>query len=65
MAKLSKQDKVNIYNLWKNYHAGPKELSKKYGVNKNAVTYLVALINKHGLNILERSHTSYSLEFKE
>ena len=33
MSKLSKQDKIDIYNLWKNYQVGSGELSRRYDVN--------------------------------
>ncbi|WP_348635629.1 IS3 family transposase [Lactobacillus sp. ESL0701] len=65
MVKLSKQDKIDIYNLWKNNHIGSKKLSDKYGVNKKGITYLIALIEMHGFKILDQPHARYSLEFKE
>ena len=54
MSKLSKQDKIEIYNLWQNYQVSP-----------SAINYLLALINGHGTAILNRPYTSYSIAFKE
>lgn len=65
MSKLTKQDKIDIYNLCKNYHIGPKELSHRYGVRTNNINYLVALIDRYGFSILNKSYTTYSIEFKE
>ncbi len=32
MSKLSKQDKIEIFNLWQNYQVGATELSRRYQV---------------------------------
>ena len=65
MSKLSKQDKIDIYNLWKNYQVGSGELSRRYDVNISVLNYLVALIDRHGFSILNKSYITYSAEFKE
>lgn len=54
MAKLSKQDKIEIFNLWQNYHLGPKELVRRYGINPANIRHLLALIKHHGLAILDQ-----------
>ena len=65
MAKLSKQDKIEIFNLWQNYQVGATELSRRYQVYPSTINYLLALINRHGIAILDRPYTSYSIAFKE
>ena len=65
MAKLSKQDKIEIFNLWQNYQVGTTELCRRYQVNPSTINYLLALINRHGTAILDRPYTSYSIAFKE
>ncbi|WP_423788784.1 transposase [Lactobacillus apis] len=65
MAKLSKQDEIEIFNLWQNYQVGATELSRRYQVNLSTINYLLALINRHGTAILDRPYTSYSIAFKE
>ncbi|RMC26047.1 MULTISPECIES: hypothetical protein [unclassified Lactobacillus] len=65
MAKLSKQNKIDIYNLWKNYGPGPKELSLRYNIRAENIKYLITLIERYGLNILNQTYTSHSIEFKE
>lgn len=65
MTKLSKQDKTDIYNKWKYYGKSSYQLGEEYGVNSANLRYLFELIDLHGLEILNRPHTSYSTEFKE
>ena len=65
MAKLSKQDKIEIFNLWRNYNIRPSELGRRYGINPANIKYLLALIQRHGLAILDQPYTEYSLEFKK
>ena len=65
MAKLSKQDKIGIYNNWKNYGISANQAAKEYKVNSSTLSYLIALIDHHGVEILDSGHTNYSVEFKE
>ena len=65
MAKLSKQDKIEIFNFGRNYQLGPKELGWRYGINPANIMYLLALIKHHDLAILDQPYTEYSLEFKK
>lgn len=65
MAKLSKEDKIHIFEEWKLEDRGATYLSKKYDVNIAGINYLIALINKHGISILDKGYTSYTKEFKE
>lgn len=65
MAKLSKQDKIEIYHLWYDCQVGPTELSQRYRVGKSNIDYLLAVINRHGLAILDQPYTTYTSDFKE
>lgn len=62
MSKLSYKDKLNIYKDKKN-GMSIGSLSSKYKVRKSVITYLISLIDKHGLDILRisknRFHTKY------
>ena len=65
MSKLSKQDKVEIYHLWHDYQIGSTELSQRYRVGRTNISYLLALIDRHGLAILDQPYTAYTSNFKE
>ena len=65
MSKLSKQDKVEIYHLWHDYQISPAELSQRYRVGKTNINYLLALIGRHGLAVLDQPFTAYTSNFKE
>ena len=65
MSKLSKQDKVEIYHLWHDYQISPAELSQRYRVGRTNIGYLLALIDRHGLAILDQPFTAYPSNFKE
>ena len=65
MSKLSKKDKIEIFNLWQNYQVGVTKLSRRYQVNPSSINYLFVLINRHGTAILDRPYTSYSITFRE
>ena len=62
MSKLTYEDKINIYINKKN-GMSTIQLSNKYKVNKNIIDYLIALIDKHGVDILRtnknRIHTKF------
>ena len=65
MSKLSKQDKIEIYHLWHDYQIGSTELSQRYWVGRSNIDYLLALIDCHGLAILDQPFTTYTSNFKE
>lgn len=65
MSKLSKQDKIKIYNLWKNYGLSLTELNRKYNIGLSSILYLVNLIERHSVAILDQPYTHYSVEYKE
>lgn len=65
MSKLTYQDKIDIYNERKQGNS-VINISKKYGVRKDVIKYLIRLINKHGYNILRTNkNKSFSSEEKE
>ena len=51
MAKLTYEDKINIYNE-KKQGTSITNLSKKYNIKDNHIKYLIKLIDKHGFDIL-------------
>ncbi len=54
MSKLSYKDKINIYQERKQRNT-MNIISKKYGVRKDIIKYLIRLIDKHGYDILRTS----------
>lgn len=58
MSKLSYKDKLNIYRDKKN-GMSIGTLSSKYKVRKSVITYLISLIDKHGLDILRTSKNRF------
>ncbi|CAK1244196.1 Transposase InsO and inactivated derivatives (Tra5) [Fructobacillus cardui] len=64
MSKLSKEDKINIYYLWKNQHYSSRQIAKNYNLSFSNIEYLIALIDKNGLSVLNRPHQSYSNDLK-
>ena len=65
MSKLTKQDKIHIFEEWTLENKSGTYLGKKYGVGREKIGYLVKLIKKHGLSILDKPYTYYSKEYKE
>ena len=65
MSKLTYQDKVNIYSERKQGNS-VINISKKYGVRKDVIKYLVRLIDRHGYDILRTNkNRAFLLEEKE
>ena len=65
ISKLTYQDKINIYSEIKQGNS-VVNISKKYGVRKDVIKYLIRLINKHGYDILiTNKNRFFSLEEKE
>ena len=65
MAKLSIDNKINIYNLWKHEHLPIPYIAKKYSLNRSTLGYLIILIDMHGIAVLSRQKQFYSIEFKQ
>ncbi|MCK8628015.1 transposase [Fructobacillus cardui] len=64
MSKLLKKDKINIYYLWKNQHHSSKRIAQKCKINYSHVSYLIALIEEHGLSVLDHSYQFHSNDLK-
>ncbi len=64
MSKLTKKDKLNIYKEWTIENKRSAYLSKKYGIGSASIKYLVSLIHRHGIGILDKPYTYYSAQFK-
>ncbi|WP_338345973.1 transposase [Fructobacillus cardui] len=60
MSQLSKEDKINIYYLWKNQHYSSRQIAKNYNLSFSNIESLIALIDKNGLSVLNPPHQSYS-----
>ena len=65
MSKLTYEDKINIYQERKQGNT-LNNISKKYGIRKDLVKYLIRLIDRHGYDILRtnknRKFTPYEKE---
>ena len=65
MSKLSYEDKINIYQERKQGNT-INNISKKNGVRKDVIKYLIRLIDKHGYDILRTSkNRKFTLYEKE
>ena len=65
MTKLTNQQRIEIYER-RLKGESLKNLSLKFNLNESKIKYLIALINKHGYNILRNNkNRCYSIEFKE
>ena len=53
MSKLSYEDKINIYQE-RRQGVSVGSLSIKYQVRKSVISYLINLIDKHGVDILKK-----------
>ena len=64
MSKLTRKDKIEIYEKSKNGEI-VVSLAKSFNVNKIILHYLIKLIRKHGYDILRKDKNRvYSKEFK-
>ena len=65
MSKFNKEQKIEIYQKWKNENISISQLSKAYKMNLANLDYMLRLIEMHGTNILNTRKRVYSKEFKE
>lgn len=64
--KLTYEDKLEIYRLWKIEGWGSSRIAKRFNTVSTHVAYTLRLIDKHGLKIIEHGKNKhYSKEFKE
>ena len=65
MGKLTINDKIKIYELWKSGEKGVSELTRLYHLNLSTVVYMTRLADKHGVEVFNHEFTDYSPEFKK
>lgn len=58
MSKLTREQKIQIYEERKE-GSSLINLSKKYGVGKTSIDYLIRLIDLHGFDILRKDKNNY------
>ena len=64
MSKLTRENKIEIYERRKNGET-ISSLAKAFDVHKSNIEYLIALIKKHGFDILRKDKNRlYSKDFK-
>ena len=64
MSKLTREDKIKIYERRKKGETIPS-LAKDFDVQESNIKYLIALIEKHGYDILRKDkNRTYSKDFK-
>ena len=64
MTKYTKEIKLAIYHEWVYDHRRGTYLSRKYGMGRGGIQYLVDLIQKHGEDVLDRPQQKYTADFK-
>ena len=64
MSKLSYEDKINLYNDRKDGMTIGMLISK-YHVRKCVITYLTALIDRHGIEILRTNKNRYHSKYEK
>ena len=64
MGKLSYEDKINLYND-KKLGLSINSISKKYGIRKSGVDYLVRLIDIHGYDILRTTKNKVYTKYEK
>ena len=64
MSKLTYEDKINIYQERKQGKT-LDDISKKYGVRKDLIKYLIRLIDKHGYNVLRTNKNKYYFPYQK
>ena len=64
--KLTYEDKVEMYRLWKEEHYSSIRLATLFKCDRTSVTYIVKLIDIHGISVVQKKkNREYSAEFKE
>ena len=64
--KLTYEDKVEMYRLWKEDHYSSIRLARLFKCDRTLVTYIVKLIDIHGISVVQKKkNREYSAEFKE
>ena len=64
--KLTYEDKLEIYRLWKEEGWGKRRIAKKFNIAYSHARYIYLLIDKHGPKVVKHGKDKYySTEFKE
>ena len=64
--KLTYEDKLEIYRLWKEERYGNKRLAKRFGITAANATYILRLIDRHGPEAVRHGkNRRYSKQFKK
>lgn len=53
-SKLSKHDKLDIYNYWNNYGNSINEIAYTGKADINGIAYLIFLLDRYGVKILDK-----------
>ena len=64
MSKLSYDDKINIYSDRKK-GLSLNSISKKYGIRREGIEYLIRLIDKHGFDVLRTNKNKYYTPYQK
>ena len=65
MSKLTREQRIGIYRKWKQGKS-ISQLSKRYGISRVKIQYLICLIDAHGIDILRKDKNNYySKRFKQ
>ena len=51
--RFTYEDKLKMYDLWKNHHYSPNRIAKQYNVDPKLIRYIVHLIDYHGAKIIK------------
>lgn len=63
--KLTYEEKLRIYDLWKNQHYSPRRIAKQYNISRSVIRYMVNLMDRHGVEIVKHGKQKYySPDFK-
>ena len=63
--RFTYEDKLKMYDLWKNHYYSPKRIAKQYNVDPKLIRYIVHLMDYHGVKIIKHGKNKYySPEFK-
>ena len=57
--KLTYEEKLRIYDLWKNQHYSPRRIAKQYNINGQVIRYMVNLMDRHGVEIVKHGKQKY------
>ncbi|XGK33469.1 hypothetical protein ACERHZ_03120 [Lactobacillus acidophilus] len=65
MSKLNKKQRLKIYNDWRNGNKSLSVIASEIKLNRSTLQYMVNLIDRHGIEIYDKSKELFTKEFKE